>query len=203
MKTKKLSRTKNHRNAMLKNLASAIILYEKVKTTEAKAKAVKPIIEKMINLGKRKNQTANRKLYQYFPDKNAAQKIIEELVKTLADRKSGYLKITRVRFRAGDSAPQVLVELILPHKAVSTETAVKVATKTKVKTRVKTNLKEKLIKKELPEKKITALKDRKIKSKEESPKSAKSWFNKVSDSRVGKSISEATKRIWKKRTTQK
>ena len=78
-KVAKLGRTKSHRDAMLKNLATSIILYEKIKTTPQKAKAVRGLVEHYINIGKSKEHFQIKRLYHFFPDPNAAKKIINDI----------------------------------------------------------------------------------------------------------------------------
>ncbi len=111
-KGRKLSRRSGSRKALLKNLACSVILYEKVKTTEAKAKEVKPIVEKLINIGKKKDLTARRRLLAYLPEENAVSKVIEELSSKYKDKNSGYLKIYRLGPRKGDAANMVIIQLI-------------------------------------------------------------------------------------------
>lgn len=97
---------------MLKNLAMSVILYEKVKTTQAKAKAVTPLVEKMISLGKRGNLHANRQLRAFFPIENPVKKIVEDLSARYANRQSGFTRTTKLGPRAGDSANMVIIELV-------------------------------------------------------------------------------------------
>jgi len=98
---------------MLRNLATSIILYEKVKTTAPKAKLVKPIIEKMITQSKKQSlPVAMKALGSYLTDKNASKKLIIELLERYKDRNSGYVRITQLGFRAGDAASVVQIELV-------------------------------------------------------------------------------------------
>lgn len=112
-KVKKLSRREGDRSRLLKNLASSVIIYEKVKTTRAKAKAVQPIVEHLITISKKKDKlTARRRLLAYLPEKNATAKLMEELTKKYKDKKSGFTRITKLGPRRGDCADMVYVELI-------------------------------------------------------------------------------------------
>ena len=98
---------------MLRNLATSIILYEKVKTTEAKAKLVKPQVEKMISAAKGQSlPTAMRALKASLSDDKAAKKITRELIQRYKDRSSGFVRLTPLGFRAGDAAPMVMIELV-------------------------------------------------------------------------------------------
>ena len=98
---------------MLSNLAVSIILYEKVKTTQAKAKMVKPIVEKLITSSKKQSlPVAMRTLNSYLPDSNASKKLVRELLDRYKDRNSGYLRVIPLGYRAGDAAPMVQIELV-------------------------------------------------------------------------------------------
>lgn len=107
-----LDRKKGPRIAMLKNLAMSVILYEKVKTTQAKAKAVAPLVEKMISLGKRGGLHANRQLRAFFPIENPMKKITEDLSARYANRPGGFTRITKLGPRVGDSANMAIIELV-------------------------------------------------------------------------------------------
>lgn len=111
-----LDRKKAPRQALLKNLAASVILYEKVKTTRAKAKAVRPLVEKMITIGKRGNLAARRQLLAFFPTENPVKKIMEELAPRFAKRAGGYLRIVKLGPRAGDGAQMSQMELIKEDK---------------------------------------------------------------------------------------
>lgn len=113
VKSKRANRNSAHLNAMLRNLATSVILYEKVKTTEAKAKLVKPVIEKLISKAKKADaMNAYKALNAYLPDKNASKKVMKELTERYKARPSGFIRLTKVGFRAGDSAPMTQIELV-------------------------------------------------------------------------------------------
>jgi len=98
---------------MLGNLATSLMIHEKIQTTQSKAKAVQPIIENLINTAKKKEKRlAIRSLNAILQSDLAARKIMEELTKRYAERKSGYTRITPIKFRAGDAAPIVQIELV-------------------------------------------------------------------------------------------
>lgn len=111
-KGKILGRKKEPRELMLRNLASSILIYEKVKTTEAKAKAVKPLVEKMITVAKGGDLTARRRLIKILPQKMAVKKAIEVLGQKYKDRKGGYTRIIKLGEREGDGAKVVQIELV-------------------------------------------------------------------------------------------
>ena len=97
----------------MRNLAMNVIIHEKVKTTETKAKAVAPFVDKLINVGKKKDKLhVIRELDRLVNHESCARKIIEQLVEKYKDRDSGYTRITKTGFRAGDSAPMVYIELV-------------------------------------------------------------------------------------------
>ena len=110
--TKKLDRTKAPRQAMLENLATSLILYEKIKTTEAKAKVVKPMIEKLITKGKVKSVHNKQQLTRVIPDKKAVQKVLDVLGPRYKDRKGGYCRIIKMGTRQGDNASMAQIELV-------------------------------------------------------------------------------------------
>jgi len=110
--TKTLDRKKAPREALLRNLATSVILYEKVKTTKAKAKVVKPLIEKMITLGKKNTLASRRQALKFFYIENPVKKIFDELAPRYKDRQGGYTRITKLGFRKGDSAEIVMIELV-------------------------------------------------------------------------------------------
>ncbi len=111
-KGKILDRKKEPREAMLKNLASSILIYEKVKTTQAKAKAVKSLVEKLISAAKIGDLTARRKLIRALPQPMAIKKAMEVLGARYKDRKGGYTRIVKIGRRQGDGAEIVQIELV-------------------------------------------------------------------------------------------
>lgn len=112
MITRKLGRKKAHRVSMLANLATSLILYESVKTTQAKGKEAAKIVQKMIDLGKKKDLASIRALAGYFNDKNAVKKIREDLVVRYKTRVGGYVRIFKMGTRAGDGSKMVIIRLI-------------------------------------------------------------------------------------------
>ena len=113
-KTKnKLSRSSAHRKSLLMNLSKEIIEHERIKTTEAKAKAVKPEIEKLITLAKRGDLHARRQaLSALSQDKFAVYKLFEEVAPRYADRPGGYTRILKLGPRRSDSTEMVFIELV-------------------------------------------------------------------------------------------
>lgn len=111
-KGKILGRKQGPKRALLKNLAASVILHEKVKTTKAKAKAVQPVVEKLITSGKKGDLNARRKLLSYLPDENAVKKVLEEVAPKYKERAGGYTRIVKIGPRRGDGAEMVQIELV-------------------------------------------------------------------------------------------
>ena len=110
---RKLSRTHAHRMSMLGNLAVAVIRYEKVKTTEAKAKEVRGLIDGMIVLAKRGDLHARRQLVSKMPHEPLiVEKLLAELAPKYAERDSGFTRIVKLGLRPGDAASMVQIELV-------------------------------------------------------------------------------------------
>jgi large subunit ribosomal protein L17 len=109
---KTLDRKKGPRQALLRSLATSVILYEKVKTTKAKAKAVRPTVERLITVAKAGDVNARRKANQVVYGDNAVKKLVEELGPRYKDRQGGYTRITGIGFRQGDGAEMVQIELV-------------------------------------------------------------------------------------------
>jgi large subunit ribosomal protein L17 len=110
---RKLSRSASHRKALLMNLSREVINHERIETTQAKAKAVKPEIEKLITLGKRGDQHARRQaMSQLGQDKFVVYKLFEEIAPRYADREGGYTRILKLGPRKSDSTEMVFLELV-------------------------------------------------------------------------------------------
>lgn len=111
-KGKILDRKKESRELMLRNLASSILIYEKVKTTEAKAKAVRSMVEKSITISKKGDLYSRRKLIALLPQKLAVKKAMEVLGHRYKDKNGGYTRIVKLGARQGDGADMVQIELV-------------------------------------------------------------------------------------------
>lgn len=107
-----LDRKTGPRAALLAGLAESLILYEKINTTKAKAKAVRPIVERMITKAKVKSLSTKRDLESRLYTKNTVKKLIEELGPRYLERKGGYTRTTMLKNRVGDGAEEVLIELV-------------------------------------------------------------------------------------------
>jgi large subunit ribosomal protein L17 len=108
---RKFGRTTDQRRTMLKNLTLSVLRYERVKTTEAKAKEIRRFVDKMINLGKDGSLVARRRAQAWLPEQVIVEKVFDDLAKRYPDRTSGYLRTTHLARRVGDSAPLMLLEL--------------------------------------------------------------------------------------------
>ena len=109
----KLSRSASHRRALLRNLAKEVIDHERIRTTEAKAKAVKPEVEKLITLAKRGDLHARREaLSALAQDKFVVYKLFEEVAPRYADRSGGYTRILKIGPRRSDATEMVFLELV-------------------------------------------------------------------------------------------
>ena len=109
---RKFGRTTGQRRTMLKNLTLSVLRYERVKTTEAKAKEIRGFVDRMINLGKDGSLSARRRAQGWLPEQVIVEKVFDDLAKRYPDRTSGYLRTTHLPRRVGDSAPLMLLELM-------------------------------------------------------------------------------------------
>jgi large subunit ribosomal protein L17 len=109
---RKFDRPTAHRLAMFRNLVTDLLRYEQIKTTEAKAKEVRSLAEKMITLGKEGTLPARRQALAYIYDKDVVRKVFDELGPRFQSRTGGYTRIVRLGPRLGDGAPIVSLELV-------------------------------------------------------------------------------------------
>ncbi len=110
--TKILDRKVGPRKALIRGLAEHLVIYEKIQTTDARAKVIRPIVEKLVTIGKENNLTARRRLLSYLFTRNAVNKVLEVLGPRYADRTGGYLRINKIGPRAGDAAEMVLISFV-------------------------------------------------------------------------------------------
>ena len=107
-----LNRTSEHRKALFKNMLNSLIKYEQIRTTLPKAKELKPKIDKVITLGKKKNLHSKKALFADLQSKSSVDKILKTLIQRYDKRKGGYSRVIRAGFRYGDDAPMAIIELI-------------------------------------------------------------------------------------------
>lgn len=120
---RKFGRTTDQRRAMLRNLTLSVLRYERVKTTEAKAKEVRRFVDRMIDLGKDGSLEARRRAVAWLPETTIVNKVFDDLAKRYTDRSSGYIRTTRLARRVGDNAPLMLLELLPGADATKAEGA--------------------------------------------------------------------------------
>jgi len=109
---KKLNRPSGQRRALLRNLATAVLAEERITTTEAKAKAVQPIVEQLIELGKRGGLHARRQALAYILDEDVTTKLFEVIGPRYQERSGGYTRVLKLGPRRGDGAPMAILELV-------------------------------------------------------------------------------------------
>jgi len=120
MWNRKFGRNADHRKAMLRNLATSVILYGKVETTEAKAMDMRSVVDELITLGKKGDLAARRQAAAFIRDvvadektqQTVLQKLFDEVAPKYADRKGGYTRVIKTRVRRGDAAPMAYIELV-------------------------------------------------------------------------------------------
>jgi large subunit ribosomal protein L17 len=107
-----LSRPTEHRWALYRGQVTALLTYEKITTTEAKAKEVRSLAEKMITLGKDGSLASRREAVAFITDKKIVDKLFTEIAPSYADRSGGYTRLLKLGPRPGDNAPMVKIELV-------------------------------------------------------------------------------------------
>jgi len=109
---RKLGRTMAHREMMMRNLVTSLVLYEKIITTAAKAKDLRGVAEKMVTLAKREDLHARRQASEVLTDDKALKKLFETIGARYRDRNGGYTRITKLDYRMGDGAPLAAIEFL-------------------------------------------------------------------------------------------
>ena len=108
----KLGRNTSHRRALLRSLTTSVLIEDRVETTVAKAKAVRPHVEKMITLGKRGDLHARRQALSFLQTSDAVKRLFDTVAPRYGDRNGGYLRIVRTGFQRGDGAEKAFIELL-------------------------------------------------------------------------------------------
>ena len=108
----KLGRTTSHRRSLLRNMATSLIMEERIETTVPKAKALRPTVEKMITLGKRGTLAARRQAISYLMTDEAVNKLFDTISPRFGDRNGGYTRIVRTAWQKGDGADKAFIELL-------------------------------------------------------------------------------------------
>jgi len=154
-KVKKLGRTKPHREAMLSNMAMSLFTHRVIKTTDAKAKALKPLVDRLISTAKQDTLHAKRLVARTIKNKEVHKKLFTEIIPQFTDRTSGFSRIIKLGVRRGDGAPISVVELLTEKPAETKDSKGK-----KEKKSAKPSLSSKETKKAKPDRK-----DSKVKAK--------------------------------------
>ena len=177
---RKLGRTSAHRKALFRNMVTALIRSERIRTTLAKAKELRSHVEKTITLGKKGTLHARRQALQVVNDKEAFLKLFGPLSERYAERPGGYTRIIRVGNRRGDDAPMALIELV-DREEEAPAPPVKGKKETKGKTK-----KEAAPKKAPAKKEETEAADKKKATEEKKPAKKKAAPNKEEDKKPAK-----------------
>ena len=119
----KLGRNTSHRRALLRNLVTSIIVEDRVETTVAKAKAVRPLVEKMITLGKKADLHSRRQALAFLQPATAVTRLFDIVAPRYGDRQGGYLRIVRTGFQKGDGAEKAFIELLGAEKELGAKRA--------------------------------------------------------------------------------
>jgi large subunit ribosomal protein L17 len=109
---RKLGRTSAHRKSLFRNMVTSLLDHEQIRTTDAKAKELRGIAEKMITLGKRGTLHARRQALQTIRSKDVTAKLFSELADRYRERPGGYTRVVKLGQRAGDAAPMAIIELV-------------------------------------------------------------------------------------------
>ncbi len=127
MWNRKLGRTADHRKALLRNMATSVIAYGQIETTEMKAKELRTVVDELITLAKRGDLHARRQAASYVRDvvvneatgQTALQKLFDEIGPAYKDRNGGYTRVIKTRVRRGDAAPMAIIELVIIYKRLN------------------------------------------------------------------------------------
>ena len=108
----KLGRNTSHRRALLRNLTTSVLMEDRVETTLTKAKAVRPLVEKMITLGKKGDLHSRRQALSFLMTDKSVERLFDTVAERYKDRQGGYLRIVRTGFRQGDGGEKAFIELL-------------------------------------------------------------------------------------------
>jgi large subunit ribosomal protein L17 len=109
---RKLGKNTGHRGVMLRNIVTSLLRYGRIETTEARAKELNAIVEKMITLGKQGDLASRRLTMAYLMDEDVVKKLFDTIAPKYADRQGGYTRIMKLGSRKGDAASMVIIELV-------------------------------------------------------------------------------------------
>ncbi len=125
VRSRKLGRTSAHRVALYRNMVTSLLDHERIQTTDAKAKEVRRLAERMITLGKRGTLHARRRALRVIRRREVTAKVFDDLAERYRNRAGGYTRVIKVGNRAGDAAPISLVELVEPDEVAKPEKTTK------------------------------------------------------------------------------
>jgi large subunit ribosomal protein L17 len=140
--TKKLGRNTSHRRALLRNLVTSLMMEERIETTPAKAKAMRPHVEKMITLGKRGDVAARRLALGFLLTRESVDRLFDTIAPRFGDRNGGYLRIIHKGWRTGDGAETCFIELVGSEKAIEAKRAKRAEARSKRKEQIKKQMEE-------------------------------------------------------------
>jgi len=109
---KKFQKSPAHRRAMFRNMVTSLVLNERIETTAAKAKGVRPVVEKIVRMSQDESLHSKRAVGSFLMDKKAVHKLFTEIAPRFKGRQGGYTRVIRSRIRAGDAAPMALIEFV-------------------------------------------------------------------------------------------
>lgn len=112
MAYRKLGRDSSARKALLRGIVTSLFQHERIETTEAKAKELRKVADKMLTLAKRGDLHARRQVLAYMMDEDVVKKLFDEIAPKYKDRQGGYTRIIKTGVRQGDAAPMVIIELV-------------------------------------------------------------------------------------------
>ena len=138
----KLGRNTSHRRALLRSLVTSVIVEDRVETTVAKAKAVRPHIEKMITLGKKGDLHARRQALSFLQTDDAVKRLFDTVAPRYGDRQGGYLRIVRTGFQRGDGAETAFIELLGAEKQLDEKRQKRAETRAKKRKELEEKLEE-------------------------------------------------------------
>src|SRR5215470_14198355 len=140
--TKKLGRNTSHRRALLRNLVTSLMMEERIETTPAKAKAMRPHVEKMITLGKRGDVAARRLALGYLMTRESVDRLFDTVAPRFGDRNGGYLRIIHKGWRTGDGAETCFIELVGSEKYIEAKRAKRADARAKRKEEIRKQMEE-------------------------------------------------------------
>lgn len=109
---RKLNRTRSHRRALFANMTNALLKYEQIKTSLPKAKELRPVVERLLTMGKKGDLHSRRQALSFLQDKDVVTKLLGPLAKRYMNRQGGYTRVLKAGCRYGDMAPMAIIELV-------------------------------------------------------------------------------------------